>query len=448
MTGAGSPASAPDATHDPGITGWVDTAEGHPDFPVQNLPFGVFAPREPGADDAGPRGGIRIGDRVLDLHGLARSGLLTGDALAGAEAAARSTLNALFARGPAARRALRARVHTLLSQPEHRTAVSPLLHDIDAVDMKLPAAVGDYTDFYAGIHHARRVGELFRPDRPLLPNYRWVPIAYHGRASSVRISGKPVRRPCGQLSAPGEDRPRFAPTDKLDVEIELGVWIGPGNAPGEPIPIGAASEHVAGFCLLNDWSARDIQSWEYQPLGPFLGKSFATTVSPWVVTPEALMPYRIPAPARGPAEPAPLPYLTDPADQAGGGLDIDLEMLLLTAGMKASGLPPERLSSSSTRHLYWTVAQMVAHHSSNGCDLRPGDLFGTGTISGPDASSYGSLLEITSDGRAPLRLASGQTRTFLEDGDEVLLRARAHRPGLPAIGFGDCRATVVAADAV
>jgi fumarylacetoacetase len=447
MTGAGPPASTPDATHGPDATSWVDTADGHPDFPVQNLPFGVFAPRGPGHDDAAPRGGIRIGDQVLDLRGLAGSGLLAGDALAGAQAAAGSTLNAFFGRGPGVRRALRTRVHTLLTQAEHRATVAPLLHDIDAVETKLPAAVGDYTDFYAGIHHAHRVGELFRPDRPLLPNYRWVPIAYHGRASSVQVSGQPVRRPRGQLGSAGEDAPRFAPTEKLDFELELGVWIGSGNAAGEPIPIGAAAEHIAGFGLLNDWSARDIQSWEYQPLGPFLGKSFATTVSPWVVTAEALAPYRIPAPARGAGDPVPLPYLTDPTDQAGGGLDIDLEVLIRTADMTANGAPPQRVSLSSSRHLYWTVAQMVAHHSSNGCNLRAGDLFGTGTISGPDAGSYGSLLEITGNGRVPLQLATGESRTFLQNGDEVLLRARAQRPGLPTIGFGDCRAAVVAAGA-
>ncbi len=440
----GSPSTALDATHDPGTTSWVETANGHPDFPLQNLPFGIVAPRPAGGWDADARGAIRIGDSVLDLRGLARSGLLTGAALAGAQAAAGRSLNKLFAAGPAPRRALRARVHALLTSGAPETAdVRPLLHDVRDVVVTLPAAVGDYTDFYAGIQHATTVGALFRPDTPLLPNYSWVPIAYHGRASSVRVSGEPVRRPRGQFRLPAEDGPRVAPTEKLDFELELGVWIGPGNAAGEPIRVGAAAAQVAGFCLLNDWSARDIQAWEYQPLGPFLGKNFATTVSPWVVTPEALAPYRLPATARRPGDPAPLPYLFDPDDQAGGGLDIDLEVLLLTAAMRARGDQPERLSLSSTRHLYWTVAQMIAHHTSGGCDLRPGDLLGTGTLSAPDPSGYGSLLELTRNGTVPLVLASGDTRTYLQDGDEVILRARAARPGMPGIGFGDCRAMVV-----
>ncbi|KQQ08503.1 fumarylacetoacetase [Rathayibacter sp. Leaf296] len=436
-----------DATNDPRTRSWVAGADGHPDFPLQNLPFGVFSPNEPGAD-TDPRGGIRIGDRILDLRALVGTDLLTGPALTGADAAAEGTLNSFFALGAGPRRALRARVHDLLREgaPE-RAAVEPLLREAATVTMHLPATVGDYTDFYVGIHHAETVGSLYRPDNPLLPNYKWVPIGYHGRASSIRVSGAPFVRPRGQTKPATDSAPRFAPAAKLDFELELGVWIGSGNAPGDPVPIGGAAEHVAGFCLLNDWSARDVQSWEYQPLGPFLAKNFASTVSAWVVTPEALAPYRTPAPARGPGDPAPLAYLADPADQREGGLDIELEVLISTASMREQGLPPHSLSTSSTRHMYWTVAQMIAHHTSGGCDLRPGDLLGTGTLSAPDPSGAGSLLELTHDGARAVVLPTGETRTFLQDGDEILLQARAHRDGAPSIGFGECRAVVLPARA-
>ncbi len=448
MTGPRWSSEPLDATHDPHIASWVETADGHPDFPLQNLPFGVFVPpKRAGHRQPLPRGGIRIGDRVLDLGALARSGLLMGDAKAGAQAAAGGTLNAFFALGRGARNAVRQRVHTLLTEGAgDRPLVQRLLYDVRDITMELPVAVGDYTDFYAGVHHALRVGELFRPDRPLLPNYPWVPIAYHGRASSVRVSGESVRRPRGQFPATPGGEPRFAPTGKLDFELELGIWVGPGNELGDRIPIGDAGSSVAGFCLLNDWSARDIQAWEYQPLGPFLGKSFATTVSAWVVTPEALAPYRTPAPSRRADDPPPLPYLTDADDQTGGGLDIELEVLLSTAQMRATRVAPQRLSLSSTRYLYWTVAQMIAHHTSGGCNLRPGDLLGTGTLSGPAATARGSLLEMSSNGTRPVEVVTGQTRGFLEDGDEIVLRARAGRPGLATIGFGECRATVVPAE--
>ena len=323
--------------------------------------------------------------------------------------------------------------------------MEPLLHRAVDCVLHLPATVGDYTDFYAGIHHATNVGRLFRPDNPLLPNYKWVPIGYHGRASTVQPSGVPVRRPNGQRKRPDEEAPNFGPCRNLDYELELGVWIGPGNAPGEPIPIAAAADHVAGFCLLNDWSARDVQAWEYQPLGPFLAKSFATTVSPWIVTPEALEPFRTAQPPRPEGDPAPLPYLLDDADQRAGALEIELEVLLLTERMRAAGSSPHRLSLGSTRHLYWTVAQLVAHHASNGCSLRPGDLLGSGTISAPVPDGYGSLLEITRGGREPVALPNGETRRFLEDGDEVILRARARRDGFAPIGFGECRAVVLPA---
>lgn len=433
-----------DETHDPATRSWVDSANGHGDFPLQNLPFGVFTPGSEGRSD--PRGGIRIGDSILDLRLLSNSALLTGPALDGALAAAESTLNAFFALGGEPRRALRSRVHALLSTgAAERSNLEGMLHPAGDAVMHLPATVGDYTDFYAGINHAVTVGTLFRPDNPLLPNYKWVPIGYHGRASSIRVSGQPFHRPRGQRKASTDPAPSFEASSKLDFELEIGVWVGKGNAVGEPIPTTDAVRHVAGYCLLNDWSARDIQAWESQPLGPFLGKNFATTVSAWVVTPEALAPFRTAAAARPAGDPAPLPYLTDPGDQAAGGLDIDLAVYLRTAQMRDKSIAPHRLSISSTQHLYWTAAQLIAHHTSGGCDLRPGDLLGSGTISTPDATGYGSLLEMTGNGSRPLALPSGETRTFLQDGDEILLQARAQRPGAAPIGFGECRAVVLPA---
>jgi len=308
--------------------------------------------------------------------------------------------------------------------------------------LHLPAAIGDYTDFYAGIHHALAVGKLFRPDAPLLPNYKHVPIAYHGRSSSIRASGAQVKRPRGQVKALDAASPAYVPTARLDFELELGIWVGPGSQLGAPVPIAQAHDHIAGYCLLNDWSARDVQAWEYQPLGPFLAKNFLTTLSPWIVSPEALAPYRIPQAPRAADDPRPLPYLWDDADQAQGALDIELEVYLCTAAMRRDGLPTERLTASNSRHLYWTAAQMLTHHTAGGCDLRAGDLFGSGTISSPD--SGGSLLELSDGGKQPVRLANGEQRTFLLDGDEVLLTATARRPGLAPIGFGECRGVVVA----
>jgi fumarylacetoacetase len=309
----------------------------------------------------------------------------------------------------------------------------------------MPARVGDYTDFYAGIHHATNVGKQFRPDSPLLPTYKYVPIGYHGRASSIGVSGGSVRRPNGQRKPATETVPSFGPSRNLDYELEMGIWIGPGNALGEPIAIGEAADHIAGYCLLNDWSARDIQGWEYQPLGPFLAKNFATTISPWIVTPEALAPFRTAQTSRPEGDPDPMPYLLDPTDQDAGALAIDLEVLLETPAMREAGLPAHRLALSNARHMYWTAAQLVAHHASGGCNLQPGDLLGTGTISAPEESGFGSLLETTNGGRKPLALPSGETRRFLEDGDTVILRARGVRDGHASIGFGECRATIAAA---
>ena len=424
-----------DETHDPALMCWVDSAAGHPDFPVQNLPLGIFSPA-----GGAPRPGTAIGDTVLDLAGIAA---LLPDAAA--RTLSGTTLNALLALPSADRVALRRRLSALLTDPARREAIAPMLHDAADVTLHLPAAIGDYTDFYVGIHHAENIGKLFRPDAPLLPNYKHVPIGYHGRASSVRASGAPVVRPNGQRKPPEADAPDFGPARRLDYELELGIWIGAGNPLGTPIPIGQAPEHVAGFCLLNDWSARDLQAWEYQPLGPFLAKNFQTTVSPWIVTAEAMAPFRLPQPSRPAGDPKPLPYLWDEADQAAGALALSLEVHVETAAMRAAGSAPHRLSRGPATNMYWTIAQIVTHHASNGCDLRPGDLIGTGTISAPTPDGYGSLMELSNGGKASLSLPGSETRTFLEDGDAILLSARAEAAGYVGIGFGPCRATVLPA---
>jgi fumarylacetoacetase len=438
-----------DDTHAPDRRSWVASANQHAEFPIQNLPFGVFTP--PGG---APRGGVAIGDEILDLAAALEAGLFDGHAVrtsaTAAEAASGASLNPLFALGVQARVALRRRVGEILDADGGDRARaeglrSRLLHRAADCRIELPATIGDYTDFFAGIYHATNAGKLFRPDNPLMPNYKYVPIGYHGRASSISASGAEVRRPSGQRKPASETVPTFGPCRNLDYELELGVWIGPGNQLGKPLAIAEAADHIAGFCLLNDWSARDIQAWEYQPLGPFLGKSFMTTISPWVVTPEALAPFRTAQAPRPAEDPAPLPYLLDASDQAGGALDIELEVLLLTEGLQAKGLPAHRLAVSNGRHLYWTVAQLVAHHTCNGCNLRPGDIFGTGTISGPGDDSLGSLLEISGGGRREIALASGETRRFLQDGDTVIMRAHCHREGFAGIGFGECRGTIVPA---
>jgi fumarylacetoacetase len=433
-----------DHTHDARRRSWVDGANLHPDFPVQNLPFGVFSPQ-----GGAPRGGVAIGESILDLPAALAAGLFVGAVQDAAEAAAEPRLNRFLDMGPGPRAALRARLFEILSD-EATAAVRALgpriLHRAADCTMHLPATIGDYTDFYAGIHHATYVGRLLRPDSPLLPNYKYLPVGYHGRASSVRPSGTPVRRPDGQRKPAGEQVPSFGPSQALDYELELGVWLGPGNELGAPIPIGEAHAHIAGYCLLNDWSARDIQAWEYQPLGPFLAKNFLTTISPWIVTTEALQPFRVPQPPRPPGDPATPPHLLCASDQAHGALEVGLEVLIDTAVMRARGLPPQRLSLGNAHHLYWTFAQMVAHHTSGGCNLGAGDLLGSGTISAPEASGRGSLLEISEGGRHPVELSSGETRRFLENGDEVLFQARAVRDGFAPIGFGACRGTVVAAE--
>jgi fumarylacetoacetase len=433
-----------DETHDPKRSSWVESAQGHSEFPIQNLPLGVFSTAA-----AGPRAGMAIGDSIFDIAAVLEAGLFSGDARRAAEAASAGSLNALFALGSGPRTALRRRVSSLLAvdSPERATVERQrdrLLHTASACTLHLPAVIGAYTDFFAGIEHAANGGRRRGQNPPLAPNYKYVPVAYHSRASSIRPSGTPLRRPRGQRLLGDAQVPQFGPCTKLDFELELGVWVGTGNALGEPIPIARAGEHVAGLGLLNDWSARDIQRWESAPLGPFLSKNFGTTVSPWVVTAEALAPFRIAQPQRPADDPKPLEYLWDGEDQRSGAFDIELEVLISTEAMRSRGIPPHRVSRSNTRHLYWTLAQMVAHHTCGGCNLAPGDLFGSGTISAPDPSGYGSMAELSYDGTKPFALPSGEKRAFLEDGDEVTFRAHAQREGFVAIGFGECSGRVVA----
>jgi len=418
-----------DATHDPKLTSWVANANDHADFPVQNLPLGLFSP----ANEA-PRPGTAIGDHIIEWQALVAAGLRLDS----------PTMEAVLAT-PALRKSVRQQLSNLLSDPQYREAAEPYLHAAADCTLHLPTRIGDYTDFYAGIHHAVTVGKLFRPDNPLLPNYKHVPIGYHGRASSIRPSGAPVIRPKGQTKAPDAEAPSFGPSKRLDFELELGIWIGPGNDLGQPIDIAQAADHIAGYCLLNDWSARDFQAWEYQPLGPFLAKNFMTTISPWIITPEALAPFHLAQAPRPEGDPKPLPYLWDAADQAAGALKLSLEVLIETAGMRAQNLPPFALSRSEARHMYWTPSQLLTHHASNGCNLQTGDLLGTGTISGPAPDSAGSLLELSEGGKKPVTLPSNETRSFLEDGDALILRAYAEADGFVRIGFGDCRGRILPA---
>jgi fumarylacetoacetase len=435
-------------THDPTLTSWVASAQGHKDFPIQNLPFGIFRKRD---SNAAPVVGIAIGDQILDVraaHSLAR---FSGAAAVAADACDSASLNGLMSLDREHWSALRARVSSFLAvdSPEVRSAraaAERALVSMRDAELFLPAQIGDYSDFYASVYHATNVGSMFRPDNPLLPNYKWVPIGYHGRASSIVVSGTAVRRPHGQLMDPQAAGPVFSASRALDYEMELGCFVGPGNPLGEPVPIRDAEKHLFGVCLVNDWSARDIQSWEYQPLGPFLAKSFATTVSPWVVTLEALEPFRTRRFERAADDPAPLPYLDSAEDQSRGGFDITVEVSLSSVRMRQKGIEPIRLSRGSTAELYWTLAQMFTHHTSNGCNLRPGDLFASGTISGPAADTRGCLLELTWRGRDPITLPNGEVRKFLEDGDEVIMRASCERPGATRIGFGECRGVVLGAE--
>jgi fumarylacetoacetase len=423
-----------DESIDPARTSWVASAADS-DFPIQNLPLGIFSEAK-----GRRRPGVAIGDYVLDLSGI--QDLLEEH---WAEDLSQPVLNAWLARGLAAQQELRLRLSELLSDERYRDDVEPNLVGQSEVRLHVPCFIGDYTDFYVGIHHATNVGKQFRPDNPLLPNYKYVPIGYHGRASSVRASGERVIRPSGQRKSPDADVPEYGPSGRLDYELELGLWVGRGNDLGSPIPICEAADHIAGYCLLNDWSARDLQAWEYQPLGPFLAKNFLTSVSPWVVSPQALAPFRKPMRPRPAGDPQPLSYLDDPADRETGALAIQLEVTLSTAQMRSAGLVPHLLSrGSADAAMYWSAAQIVAHHSSNGCNLQPGDLIGTGTLSTDSPAGLGSLLEISQGGKQPLALPNGESRSFLEDGDEVTLKAWCEREAAVRIGFGECVGRVVA----
>ena len=429
-----------DATHDPALRSWVASAnDGATDFPVQNLPFGRF--RRARRDEPW-RIGVAIGDQVLDLR-LAHEQAPWGDAVRPLlEPLAAGDLKAFMALGQPAWRAVRAALSAGLAEGSDQGPFLELCLVPQAqVEMALPCAIGDYTDFYAGIHHATTIGKLFRPDAPLLPNYKWVPIGYHGRASSVGLGG-PVKRPHGQTKAPDAEQPVFGPCRRLDYELELGAFVGQGNAQGEPMDMARAEASLFGLVLLNDWSARDIQAWEYQPLGPFLSKSFATSISPWIVTMDALAPYRRPF-TRPAGDPQPLPYLDSPFNRASGMVEMTLEVWLQTAAMRSAGTAAVRLSRSNLMDAYWSWAQMLAHHSSNGCNLASGDLLGSGTISGPGPGAYASLMELTGGGRQPITLPGGETRTFLQQGDTVTLRAYCAAPGAARIGLGEVSGTIL-----
>ncbi|HEX4049457.1 MAG TPA: fumarylacetoacetase [Steroidobacteraceae bacterium] len=439
-------------THDPRCGSWIASAnQPHSDFPLQNLPFGVF--RRVGASETF-RCGIAIGDQILDLTAAIASGALQatvadaeGFAAASAALTCAATLNALMQAGARACSALRLTLcRALRSDSVQRRALEGCLIPQSQAQMALPARIGDYTDFYASIYHATAVGRLFRPEQPLLPNYRWLPVGYHGRSSSIGVSPQWFHRPAGQTRPDEAPAPPMRASGRLDFELELGVFIGPGNAAGTAIGIGEAESHIFGLCLLNDWSARDLQAWEAQPLGPFLSKNFATTISPWIVTLEALAPFRLPW-HRAAEEPQPLPYLDAPALRGAGAIDIELEVALQTESMRREGVAPERITRSNFRHCYWNIAQLIAHHTINGCNLCAGDLLGSGTQSGPLPEEAGSLLELTYAGKQPLRLASGETRSFLQDGDSVTLRGWCARAGAARIGFGEASGGVLAAHA-
>ena len=433
------------ATHDPKLKSWVASANtAETDFPIQNLPFGRF--RRTGSTEPW-RIGVAIGDHILDLNLAAEAGQWSAEAQVMLASLALGDLNVFMARNAAARSAMRAELSAALAEgsPQQEALDRALLPQSEA-QMTLPCAIGDYTDFYTGIHHATAVGKLFRPDNPLLPNYQWVPIGYHGRASSIGVSGQQFRRPMGQTKGEAAT-PVFGPSQRIDYELELGIFVGPGNAIGDAISIEQAEDHLFGLCLLNDWSARDLQAWEYQPLGPFLAKSFATTISPWVVTMEALAPYRT-AFTRPAGDPQPLPYLDSSFNRAHGALQMTLEVWLQTSQMQGAGEPAVKLSESGVAEAaYWTFAQLVTHHSVNGCNLEPGDLLGSGTLSGPSPAQSGSLLELTAGGKQKITLPNGEQRTFLQDGDTVTLRGYCARDGAARIGLGEVSGTVLAARA-
>ena len=425
-------------THDPKIKSWVASAnEPGCDFPIQNLPFGVFRRK----NDEGGGIGVAIGDQVFDIGAWVRD---QGKSSAEFALLAGAKLNPFLAAGPQTWSAARKALFNLLREgAPQREQVARYLDAMKNVEMLMPITIGDYTDFYASIFHATNVGSMFRPDNPLLPNYKWVPIGYHGRASSIVVSGTPVQRPSGQRKPPTADVPTFGPSAQLDYELEVGTVIGQANAMGAPVPLRDAEQHMFGLCLVNDWSARDVQAWEYQPLGPFLAKNFCTTISPWIVTLEALEPFRSASFARPEGDPQPLDYLRDENDQKRGGFDFALDVFLSTRKMRGEKAAPVRLSHGNFRDMYWTFAQMLAHHTCNGCNLQPGDLLASGTVSGNSKDARGCLLELTWRGTEPLSLPTGETRKFLEDGDEVVFRGYAQREGAARVGFGECRGVIV-----
>lgn len=437
-----------DPTNDPALRSWIDGAnDAHADFPIQNIPFGVF--RRAGTKEIA-RCCTAVGGTVIDLSALHEAGLFEGSLIAGQNVFALPTLNEFMAMGRPAWRSARERIIELFLEGsskvrDHVALRERALVPLARAEMLLPAEIGDYTDFYASVHHATNVGSMFRPDNPLLPNYKHVPIGYHGRASSVVVSGSPVRRPLGQTKADDAAAPSFGPSRLLDHELEVGFFVGPGNRLGEPIDIDAAPDHIFGVCLVNDWSARDIQKWEYQPLGPFLAKNFATTVSPWIVTLDALRPYRLPGPYRAEGDPAPLAYLTPTLKDEAWAIDLTLEVLIASAKMREKGLAPARVSIGSFRDMFWTITQMLTHHASNGCNLRPGDLMASGTVSGTTKESRGCMLERTWRGSEPIALPTGESRKFLEDGDEVVIRGWCENGTARRIGLGECRGVVTPA---
>ena len=425
-------------THDPELTSWVDSANGDKQFPIQNLPFAIF--RSQG--DKVWRGGVAIGNKIIDLAKLREFNLFDEKVQNALDAASTSSLNALMGMGQDVNSDLRLSLsRALRTGSALQSAVEQCLIEQDIAEYAMPCDVGDYTDFYTSIHHATAVGKLFRPDNPLLPNYKWVPIGYHGRASSIGVSGQSFHRPIGQTKSPDSDVPELGPCQRLDYELELGIFVGAGTNLGQHIPISEAEAYIFGVCLLNDWSARDIQAWEYQPLGPFLAKNFATTISPWIVTLEALAPYRVPF-ERANTDPQPLSYLTSPHNSRSGGLNIELECFIETPKMRDEGRKPFLLSQSNFKYSYWTIAQLLTHHTVGGCSMRSGDLLGSGTQSGPKAEEAGSLLELTQGGKVSLTLQNGESRTFLQDGDAIIMQAYCQTNGAATIGFGEVKGTV------
>ena len=435
-------------THRVDLRSWIESANrADADFPIQNLPFCVFRRADTYED---VRVGVAIGDFVLDVYPCYEAGLFEDGSLRVAVAAHEFCLDRSIMRmKPGLQQEFRQRLSEILSDAadeKTRKIVTRNLISMTEAEFWMPAHIGDYTDFYCSIFHATNVGSMFRPDNPLLPNYKYVPIGYHGRASSIIISGSEIKRPKGQNRADENAPPQFVPAKNLDYEMEVGFFIGKSNELGEPVKLADAEKHIFGLCLVNDWSARDIQAWEYQPLGPFLAKNFATSISPFVVTMEALAPFRVAAFDRPEGDPAPLDYLTDEQNQQAGGLDVNLEVLIQTAKMRAEKSEPVLLSRSNMRDLYWTIGQMLTHHTSNGCNLNTGDLIATGTVSGREKSERGCLLELTWRGKEPIELPNGETRRFLEDGDEIIMRGYAMRDGFRRIGFGECRGVIVSAE--